>query len=389
MAKPVSSAQVGDREMRVAFALYKYFPFGGLQRNMVSIAQACQERGHSIKVYTCDWQGPVPDGFEIELFDLTALTNHNRNIKFARLLSKRLGEEPADIVVGFNKIPGIDLYYAADPCFAAKAFEDRSVFYRLTPRARHALDYEKQVFEASAHSHVLLVSEREKEVFRKYYGTQEHRFHVLPPGINRDRIAPQNADEIRRRFRLESGVADDEKLLLSLGSGFKTKGVDRTLKALKALPQAIRNKTRLFVIGQDNPKPFQLAARALGITDNVSFFAGRDDVPSILLGADLLVHPAYRENTGNVLLEAMVAGLPVITTDACGYAHYVRDAEMGTVIESPFNQQKFNHALQDLLEEPKLQWQQKGQAFANDADIYRRPQHAANIIEQLRQNNAA
>lgn len=375
--------------MKVALALYKYFPFGGLQRNMVSIGQACQARGHSIKVYTCDWQGPVPEGFEIELFDLAALTNHNRNIKFGRLLSQRLCEEPADVVVGFNKIPGIDLYYAADPCFAAKAFEDRGLLYRLTPRARHALDYEKQVFAESAHSHILLVSEREKEVFKKYYRTQEHRFHVLPPGINRDRIAPQNADDIRRQFRAESGVADDEKLLLSLGSGFKTKGVDRTLKALKALPPAIRSKTRLFIIGQDNPKPFQLAARALGVTENVSFFAGRDDVPSILLGADLLVHPAYRENTGNVLLEAMVAGLPVITTDVCGYAHYVRDAGMGTVIESPFNQQGFNQALQEMLEQPRQEWLRKGKIFAQQADIYRRPQHAADIIEQLRQDHAA
>jgi hypothetical protein len=45
--------------------------------------------------------------------------------------------------------------------------------------------------------------------------------------------------------------------------------------------------------------------------------------PRFLLGADLLIHPAYNENTGTVLLEALVAGLPVLTTAVCGYAHYI------------------------------------------------------------------
>lgn len=369
--------------MRIAFILYKYFPFGGLQRNMVSIAQACQAREHEIQVYTASWQGEVPDGFEVELFKIKSMTNHGRNIRFNRLLKQALKKSPADLLVGFNKIPGVDLYYAADPCFAAKAYQDYSFWYRLTPRVRHALEYEQSVFGRDRRSHVMLVSEREREIFQQYHHTQSERFHVLPPGINRDRIAPPEAAEIRAAFRRESGVEDNEKLLLALGSGFKTKGVDRTLAGLKSLPDDLRRQVKLFVIGQDNPRPFQAAAKNLGIADQVSFFPGRDDVPRILLGADLLVHPAYRENTGNVLLEAMVAGLPVLTTDTCGYAHYVSEAEMGTVIKSPFSQQAFNDALLRLLQSDPQEWQDKGRQFAESADIYRRPEHAAEIIEQL------
>ena len=38
--------------MQLAFVLYKYFPFGGLQRDFMRIALECQKRGHQIRVYT-------------------------------------------------------------------------------------------------------------------------------------------------------------------------------------------------------------------------------------------------------------------------------------------------------------------------------------------------
>ena len=43
--------------MQLAFVLYKYFPFGGLQRDFMRIALECQKRGHQIRVYTLIWEG--------------------------------------------------------------------------------------------------------------------------------------------------------------------------------------------------------------------------------------------------------------------------------------------------------------------------------------------
>ena len=63
---------------------------------------------------------------------------------------------------------------------------------------------------------------------------------------------------------------------------------------------------------------FKRLAKKLDLTHQVQFLGGRDDIPRFLFAADLLVHPAYNENTGTVLLEALVAGLPVVTTPTCG-----------------------------------------------------------------------
>jgi UDP-glucose:(heptosyl)LPS alpha-1,3-glucosyltransferase len=174
--------------------------------------------------------------------------------------------------------------------------------------------------------------------------------------------------------------------VVQIGSGFKTKGVDRSLKALAALPAELRKRTRMLVIGQDDPKVFQLQSVALGLGDRVQFLKGRSDIPRFLLGADLLIHPAYNENTGTVLLEAQVAGLPVLVSAVCGYAHYIAEADSGLVLDEPFEQTQLNRYLQTMLGDDgaRSQWARNGLAFADTADLYSMPQHAADVILESR-----
>jgi len=371
--------------MKLAFALFKYFPYGGLQRNMMTIALASYARGHTVTVYTGQWQGDKPKGLRIIEVPIKGLTNHKRNAEFHQQLKTALTKDPADLVIGCNKMPGLDLYYAADTCFKAKGIEDRSWLYRLSSRYKINVDFEQAVFSEKSKTHILLVSEKEKPIFKKYYGTQEHRFHTLPPGISRDRIAPDNANQIRADFRKELGFSKDDLLILMVGSGFRTKGLDRSIKALASLPENLKKKTYLIIVGQDKTQAFIKLATKLGIASQVKFMGGRPDVPKFLISADILIHPAYRENTGNVLLEAAIAGLPVLTTDVCGYAHYVTDNQLGEVLPSPFLQPHLNNSLKNWLEDSSRRQACKtaGITFSKNADIYSRPEHAADVIDSL------
>jgi UDP-glucose:(heptosyl)LPS alpha-1,3-glucosyltransferase len=368
--------------MTLAFVLYKYFPYGGLQRDFVRIAQACQRRGNRIRVYTQSWQGEMPDGFELVRVPARALGNHVRNEKFARWVQAHLAANPVDRIIGFNKMPGLDVYYAADPCYEDKARNLRNPLYRYSPRYRHFSAFERAVFAPELATQILMIAERQVPIFQQHYGTPTERFHMLPPGILPDRRAPPDAPAIRAGLRAEFGLGDDDLLLTQIGSGFKTKGLDRSLRALAALPPELRTRTRFIVIGQDDPAPFLRLAASLGITDRVQILPGRDDVPRFLLGADLLLHPAYNENTGTVLLEGVVAGLPVLTTAACGYAHFITEAGAGEVIHDPFEQAALNAALRDLLtdESRRAACAAAGLRFAEHADIYSLHQRAADVI---------
>lgn len=370
--------------MKLAFCLFKYFPYGGLQRDFLRIAETCQQRGHDIHVYTMHWQGDIPPGFQVHELKASGLQNHARCLSFITKLQVARQQHSPDLVIGFNKMPQLDAYYAADVCYQARVREQRSAFYRWLPRYRQWRVLEESVFAQGQSTEIMLISPLQQSEFIRYYQTEKERFHLLPPGIAKDRMAPPNAADIRQRVREQYQIAKDDFLLLMVGSGFKTKGLDRSIIALANLPQAIKQRCRLFVIGQDNPKPFQAIAKRLQVSSQIQFLGGRKDVPDFLLAADLLLHPSYHENTGTALLEALVAGLPVLTVETCGYAHYIREANAGMVLPLPFQQAEFNMTLHAMITSAsRYQWQQNALQFAQQANIYNLPNEAANLIEQI------
>ncbi len=376
--------------VKLAFCLPEYFPYGGLQNNCLRIAESLLARGHSVDLYTRDWQGPVPRGCRVRVVEVRALRNHSKNVAFARKFAQAMEAGRYDGVVGFMKIPSLDVYYAADPCFQTRAKARRFWLYRLSGRYRALVALERSVFEPDAGTEILMLAEREIDNYVRCYATPQERFHLLPPAVPRDRMAGADALEVRNALRAEFSVGPDEMLLLSVGSGFKTKGVDRTIRALAALPGRLGASTSLMVVGQGDPGPFERLARRLGVGDRVRFLGGRTDVRRFLFGADLLVHPAYSENTGNVLLEAMVAGLPVLTTANCGYAPRVERAGGGRVVPEPFAQERLNAALSESLERGRLEeWSRNGIDYGRNEDLYSRPETAADIIESVIEVKAA
>lgn len=375
------SAEASESKGTVAFCLFKYFPYGGLQRDFLRIAEKTRQRGCRIRVYALSWQGDLPEGFELVIAPVNAVTNHSRYRRFHEWVARHLEAHPVDCVVGFNKMPGLDIYYAADSCYEHKARTQRSRLYRSTPRYRMFSDFEAVVFGETSNTEILMISPTQGPLFERYYRTPASRVRLLPPGIERSRIAPPDRDEIRQSFREEMALGEGDNLLLLVGSGFVTKGLDRILIALSSLGDELVRKTRLVAIGQDAPGAFRRMASRLGLADRVEIMKGRDDIPRFLMGADLLVHPAYLENAGIVLLEAIVAGLPVLATDVCGYAHHVEDAGAGKLIPSPFKQETMNGMLKTMLNSPERgQWSRNGMAYARCADIFSMPDQAADLI---------
>ncbi|MCV9879045.1 glycosyltransferase family 4 protein [Brenneria izbisi] len=368
--------------MNIAICLYKYFPFGGLQRDFFSISQACIKQGHHVRVYVSSWQGEKPNNLEIIHVPVSGMSNHLRNQRYAEWVQRHLQHNPVNCVVGFNKMPGLDFYYAADVCYAEKVAQEKGFFYRLTPRYKHYALFEKAVFERNSHTKMLMLTPRQISDFKKHYGTQDERFFILPPGISLDRKYDRQAPEARQTFRHAQGIDDNAIVLLQVGSDFKRKGVERSIQAIASLPDMLRQKLVFLIVGQDKPARYQSLADQSGVGENVRFFSGRDDIPAFMTAADLLIHPAYQEAAGIVLLEAITAGLPVIVTDVCGYAPYISKAQAGCVIPSPFSQASLNTVLREALGQPDIlqNWSINARHFADTEDLYSLPEKAAMLI---------
>ena len=345
----------------------------------------CHERGYEIDIYVMEWQGDIPEGFNVTVIPVKGWSNHTKVSSFIKLTQPRLEQGRYNLIIGFNKIPGLDLYYAADPCYLDRVRHQKDYFIQqFSGRVRSYLKGESAVFSIESKTVSLMISDIQAALFKKHYDTPDHRLLMLPPGISEDRKRPHNWQDIRQDFRSEFSIKDDDFIVLMVGSSFKTKGLDRAIKSVASLPTTQLEKTHFLILGEGNSSFYQKIVEKLSITDHVHFFGGRTDVPRFLIGADVLIHPARKENTGTVILEAIVAGLPLLVTAVCGYAKYVKESEAGLVSDSPFNQFNFNAQLNSMLDKERLyNWSRNGLAYAASEDLYSMPIKVADIIDNM------
>lgn len=338
------------RTYHFGFFLERYFPYGGQQRDMLRFARAMTDRGNRVTICTHQWQGDRPDGIEVELLDGQANTNHRTMLNLEASVGRARSEHRFDCIFGFSRMAGLDVYFAADVCLKTHIRPTWKWHMRHLPRYRTYLQLEQRIFGPSSDAHILALTAERKQEIVDAYDTDPDRISVLPPEINMDGLATQASEGPNRRAIRESmGVGEDDLLLLTVASSFKTKGVDRVIAMMEQLPKSLAGRCHYAVVGKDSPASYHGRLQSAGLTDRVHFLGGQDAMGPLYQSADLLVHPARNENTGTVLLEALCLGLPVITTSVCGYSHYVTDSNGGVVCGEPFSLADWKSTLVELL----------------------------------------
>ncbi|WP_439815974.1 glycosyltransferase family 4 protein [Zavarzinia sp. CC-PAN008] len=360
--------------MRIAFLIVTWTPVGGAQRDAAAIARLLIAAGHTVRIVAARSLGPPPDGVPLDLLPVRALTNHGRALAFAQAAQRHLAE--TDLVVGFDRLPGLDILFGADRCFAARP---APLWRRLTPRWRRMMALEQAVHGPGSHTHTLILAERERLAIRAAWGTPDARLHLLGPGIDRRLRRPSEAEAqaIRDDTRTRLGVAEATPLVLLIGAQWRTKGLDRALQALRTQPDAV-----LVAVGSSRQDTWRRLARRLGVASRVRLLGGQDVRP-LLLAADLLIHPARVENTGAVIVEALASGLPVLCSAACGYAAHVLDSGAGIVVPEPFRQGALDMALATALAADRAAWRRAALDHAAAVDLHGGRAQAAALILAL------
>lgn len=355
---------------------------------MLRIAHDCVKGGHEVIIYTGQWRGAMPadPAIKVQVLPSRGWLNHQRHQSLIHAMHQALQQFPVDLVVGFNRMSGLDVYYAADPCYAERVAE-KGFLYKLTGRYRFFSAAERAVFGQQSRCRILLLTEREKHSFQQFYQTPDERFYLLPPSIPFAKFADKNRTYCREYARQQFNLPENANLVLTVGSAFFRKGVDRAVDALASLPDDIIENTWLLAIGEYESKSDMASyVEKRGVAHRCIQAGGRDDVATLMMGADVLLHPARSELAGIVLVEAMTAGLPVLVTDVCGYASLVAQADAGVVLNSPYRQAAMDRALVMMLTQQKRTWQENGQRFTQHIKDTTSPTAEADYIIQLAKN---
>jgi len=197
-------------------------------------------------------------------------------------------------------------------------------------------------------SHRLIaVGYKVEEMYRPRLGNRP--MEIIPNAVL---PAPTVTEEERRRLRLEMAASADRVILFTAGRFAPPKALDDLVRAFALLhphvPQA------MLVMAGEGPLFTQIAAlvQELGLGADVRLLGARQDVPLLMAAADVYVSSSLREGLPMAVLEAMMAGLPVVAT-AVGDLPRLLGAERGLLVP-PAQPQVLAEALESLAKDAHL-----------------------------------
>jgi len=340
---------------------------GGAEKYAGTVARALLTAGHEVHVVARGVDaGELPDDVplhEVRLVDVPGL-GWSRTYRFAAASARMLSREKFDLVVGFNKTWHQDVYLAVAGAHPASIDCGLRRFTRPLDRTLHALGkaispkqwlfrrIDRKQFHGERRPLVVAPSRFSAAHFREYHGLPPWRIETVYNGIEAPSSTADRA-ELRAAFRREQGLAGGQTAVLFSARNYELKGLAPLLRAFAEIAPA-RPSAVLVVCGSRRDAMFRRQAAELGIADQVRFLGFVDDVAPCFAGCDMFAFPTFYDPCSLVVLEAMLAGLPVITTRTNGASELITSGRDGIVVSSPDDVEGLAARLATLCDDAEL-----------------------------------
>jgi UDP-glucose:(heptosyl)LPS alpha-1,3-glucosyltransferase len=306
--------------MKLGLVRRGYSGTGGAESYARRFAEAAVAAGHECVLFgSSEWKDAAWPGPKVLMEGKTP--RH-----FANALRRCEPRKHCDFLFSLERVWECDAYRAGDGVHAAylqrRAAHERwwrPFFRRVQRKHREILRIEKALFTRGA-GHIIANSTMVRREIEQVYRAPAERLHVILNGV--PQVAPD--PELRLLQRKEFGLTQQSYALFFAGSGWDRKGLRYAIEATKRVPGAT-----LFVAGSGK-------RRGLPKCDRVHFLGpqGTPEMQALYNMADVFVLPTIYEPFSNACLEAMAAGLPVITTAANGFAELLSVID-GEIVPDP------------------------------------------------------
>ena len=300
--------------MKIGFVRRGHSSTGGAEAYLIRLASALRSSGQDTTLITnSDWPAERwPSG------EILRLPGKSPREFAAVFQSTRTG---CDTHFSMERVPGCDIYRAGDGVHAAwlarrDAFEP---FWKRATRwlnRKHSeiLDLERAVFDPSKTRLVIANSKMIRDEILAHFDFPADRVRVVCNGIHPITQRPSR-EESRRRL----GISPDTFCVLFLGTGWERKGLAIAIKAMEMVDDAT-----LLVAGRGPADLYR--------GGNVHFLGPVSDIAALFAAADVMTLPTWYDPFSNACLEALAAGLPIITTSANGFSEILTSEIHGSVV---------------------------------------------------------
>lgn len=186
--------------------------------------------------------------------------------------------------------------------------------------------YYKKMFQQA--DHITAISQYLKD-FALAQGAK-NPIEIVPNGVDINKFQTPGGNKQELRSRL--GITIQEKVIVTVSRLVEKNGIADLIEAMSHLPA----DAKLLILGSGSlERELKAKVRNMNLEDRVLFLgaAPHDKVPQFLAIADIFVRPSLAEGLGNVFLEAMAAGVPIIGTPVGGIPDFLKDGETGLLCE--------------------------------------------------------
>jgi glycosyltransferase involved in cell wall biosynthesis len=339
--------------MKIAFLKFGFpNPFGGAEVFTYNIMNQLAKRSHQIDIYLAhDACREVKRLTLQKHFRCLPIYSSDLVIRFPRLIAMELlirhyvnrydlcqliGAYPLGVAAEFLASRGIPVVLR---CHGEDIQQDRDLNYGLRLNAALAPIINRTVHNMT---HLVALTESVRSEYL-HMGVPGDMIKVIPNGVDLKRFKSSNSD--RQKVRNEFGIKHDEYLILTTGRYHVKKGFE-TIPATAKILMEKGYRFRWLIIGngteqlESKVKKYQvqdviILKPAIGIEPKVldSSRLPSNKMIELYKSADIFVMPSLLETFGMVLIEAMAAGLPVVTTEAPGCRDVVKHEFNGLIAE--------------------------------------------------------
>lgn len=339
--------------MRIALAHKRFDLKGGTEKDLYRTAEGLRDLGHEVHLFCCEYGVPAPAGVQSHRLPVLPLGRTARLASLALLGPKCIERFQCDVVVSFGRMLRQDVLRCGGGShrgflqrMAMNGGARRRLWQALSPYHQSLLAIERREFCAGRFKKILAVSGEVKRDLIENYAVPETKIAVIYNGVDTERFHPVHRELGGLTVRRQHDIPPTAPLVLFVGNGFQRKGLDR----LMTLWGSARMKEVYLLVVGDDARLSRYRSWAERVAPGRIAFAGRrEDVENYYAAADTVALPSLQEAFGNVVLEALSSGVPVLVSATAGAAEVLAGRLMRGAIAGSDDPAALANALLDLL----------------------------------------
>ncbi|MDI5950741.1 glycosyltransferase [Flavobacterium yafengii] len=175
-------------------------------------------------------------------------------------------------------------------------------------------------FVYSFYSKIICITDEVEEVLKRHTSLDKYRFKVIENGVNLKAI--EGAFALDKK-NLQYSIQESDKLVIQV-AGFR---IEKDQKTVIRAMQYLDKNVKLLLVGDGALlSESEKLVNELGLQERIFFLGVRNDVPSLLKTADILVVSSHWEGFGLAAVEGMAVSKPIIATNVAGLSNVVKGA---------------------------------------------------------------